>query len=68
MSTFALAAGEAQLAEGFSGVVLVRIGFELGADQRLDFLHGGGGTLADRHLTTASLGADSSVYIDNIHK
>lgn len=68
MAALALGTRETQLAEGLSWVILVWIGLELWPYQRLDFLHGIGGTLAERHLTTASLGADSSVYIDNIHK
>jgi len=59
---------EAEFPEGLGGVVLVGIGLKLRSHQGFDFLSGMGGTFAERHFTTASLGADSSVYIDNIHK
>lgn len=66
VAALALGAREAELAEGLSRVVLVRVGLKLRPHQGFHFLHHALSTLAERHFTTASLGADSSVYIYNI--
>lgn len=66
VAALALGAREAELAEGLSRIVLVRVGLKLRPDQGFDFLHHITTTFAERHFTTASLGADSSVYIYNI--
>jgi hypothetical protein len=63
VAAVAAGAGEAEFFESFSGVVLIGVGLELGTHEGLDFLGGGRSTLAERHLTTCSLGADSSGYI-----
>jgi hypothetical protein len=66
MPAFALRTRETQFAECFSRVVLVRISLELWPYQGFDFLNNFNFTLADRHFTTSSLGAESSGYIYNI--
>lgn len=63
MAAFALRSRKSHFDEGFSGVIFVRIGFEFGPNESFDFLSEYEFTLADRHLTVCSLGADSSVYI-----
>lgn len=64
----ALGSRKTELAECLCGVILVGVSLKLRTDQSLHFLHVPVVTLADRHLTSTSFGADSSVYINNIHK